>query len=618
MTRPRLTYCRRRTKHRSMSLPILTLTDVRLAFGGKPLFEGVTFTLAKGERAALVGRNGAGKSTLMRLITGRHEADDGELWIHPGTVITKVEQEPDLSAFETVLDYATSNDAEPWRAEAELGHFGVDPAAAPNTLSGGQIRRSALAKAFASDPDVLLLDEPTNHLDVPMIETLETRLLGFHGAVLLVSHDRTFMENVTTNTLWLRDGVVLKSPKGYGDFERWAEEIEEAEIRQLEKLKTQLKAEEHWLQRGVTGRRARNMGRLHKLKAMRAEAARRKAAIVAQKAKAGISAEEAGHQSRKVIETFGLSKRYGELIIVEDLDFKILRGDRVGLIGPNGVGKTTMLKLLLDELERDSGNVKLNPALRITYLDQTRDTLRPRDTLWEALAPQGGDSIMVQGKQRHVAAYAKDFLFKPDQLRQAVGALSGGERNRLTLAIALAQSTDVLVLDEPTNDLDMQTLDLLEDMLMNFEGTLILVSHDRAFLDATVTSCLVPLGEGRWVETAGGWTDAQSQIKGKPGKASKAEKKSKSAKPKPSEPKKATKLSFKDQHRLKEVEAAMPRLESEISELESKLADPNLFNDHPDEFQRINTRLESARADLEQAELDWMEIEEKKEALAAS
>ncbi|MEM9055025.1 MAG: ATP-binding cassette domain-containing protein, partial [Pseudomonadota bacterium] len=245
-----------------MSLPILTLTDIRLAFGGKPLFEGVTFTLAKGERAALVGRNGAGKSTLMRLITGRHEADEGALWIHPGTVITKVEQEPDLSQFETVLDYATSAGAETWRAEAELGHFGVEPTAAPDTLSGGQIRRAALAKAFALDPDVLLLDEPTNHLDVPMIETLETRLIGFHGAVLLVSHDRRFMETVTTNTLWLRDGVVLKSPKGYGDFERWAEEIEEAEIRQLEKLKTQLKAEEHWLQRGVTGRRARNMGRL--------------------------------------------------------------------------------------------------------------------------------------------------------------------------------------------------------------------------------------------------------------------------------------------------------------------------------------------------------------------
>lgn len=600
-----------------MSLPILTMTDVRLAFGGKPLFEGVTFTLAKGERAALVGRNGAGKSTLMRLITGRHEPDDGELWIHPGTMITTVEQEPDLSAFETVLDYAVSSGAEAWRAEAELGHFGVDPAASPSILSGGQIRRAALAKAFAYDPDVLLLDEPTNHLDVPMIETLESRLIGFNGAVLLVSHDRRFMENVTTNTLWLRDGIVLKSPKGYGDFERWAEEIEEAEIRQLQKLKTQLKAEEHWLQRGVTGRRARNMGRLHRLKAMRAEASRRKAAIVAQKAKAGISAEEAGSQSRKVIEAFGLTKVYGDLKIVEGLDYKILRGDRVGFIGPNGVGKTTLLKLLLDEIERDSGNVKRNPELRVTYLDQTRDTLRPKDTLWEALAPQGGDSIMVQGKQRHVAAYAKDFLFKPDQLRQAVAALSGGERNRLTLAIALAQSTDVLVLDEPTNDLDMQTLDLLEDMLLNFEGTLILVSHDRAFLDATVTSCLVPLGDGKWVETAGGWTDAQSQIKGKPGKAANVQKKAKTAKPKPSEPKKQTKLSFKDQHRLKEVEAAMPKLEAEIGELETKLSDPNLFTADPDEFKRVNSRLESARSELEQAEMDWMEIEEKKEALAS-
>ena len=450
-----------------------------------------------------------------------------------------------------------------------------------------------------------------------MIETLESRLNGYSGAVLLVSHDRRFLENVTTNTLWLRDGIVLKSPKGYGEFDRWSEEIEEAEIRQLEKIKTQLKAEEHWLQRGVTGRRARNMGRLHKLKAMRAEAARRKAAIAAQKATAGISAEDAGHQSRKVIETFGLSKAYGDLNIVEDLDFKILRGDRIGLIGPNGVGKTTLLKLMLNELERDSGNVKVNPALRITYLDQTRETLRPKDTLWEALAPQGGDSIMVQDKQRHVAAYAKDFLFKPDQLRQAVAALSGGERNRLTLAIALAQSTDVLVLDEPTNDLDMQTLDLLEDMLLNFEGTLILVSHDRAFLDATVTSCLVPLGEGKWVETAGGWSDAQSQIKGKPGKARKAEAKTKSAKPKPAEPKKPSKLSFKDQHRLKEVETLMPTLEAEIAELEKDLADPNLFTADPDAFHRINSRLEAARSDLEQAELDWMEIEEKKEQFAS-
>ncbi|MEP1145350.1 MAG: ABC-F family ATP-binding cassette domain-containing protein [Henriciella sp.] len=599
-----------------MALPILTMTDVRLAFGGSPLFTSVTFTLAKGERAALVGRNGAGKSTLMRLITGRFEPDDGELWIHPGIVITTVEQEPDLSAYETVLDYAASGGAERWKAEAELGHFGVDPAADPAILSGGQARRAALARSFALEPDILLLDEPTNHLDVPMIETLESRLKGFSGAVLLVSHDRRFMENVTTNTLWLRDGSVLKSPKGYGDFERWAEEVEESEIRHLQKLKTQLKAEEHWLQRGVTGRRARNMGRLHRLKGMRAEASKRKSALIAQKATAGISAEDAGSQSRKVIEAFGLSKAFGDLKIVEGLDYKILRGDRVGFIGPNGVGKTTLLKLLLGGLERDSGNVKLNPSLRITYLDQTRETLRPKDTLWEALAPAGGDSVMVQGKQRHVAAYAKDFLFKPEQLRQPVTALSGGERNRLTLAIALAQSTDVLVLDEPTNDLDMQTLDLLEDMLLNFEGTLILVSHDRSFLDATVTSCLVPMGDGKWVETAGGWSDAQEQIKGPSEKSAQSSKKQKGAKSKSGDASKPTKLSFKDQHRLKEVETAMPRLEAEISKLETDLSDPALFTRDPDGFHRINDRLETARSELEQAEIDWMEIEEKKEALA--
>lgn len=600
-----------------MSLPILTLTDVRLSFGGKPLFEGVTFTLAKGERAALVGRNGAGKSTLMRLVTGRFEPDDGELWLHPGTVVTKVDQEPDLSAYGSVLDYASDGPEHVWRAEAELGHFGVDPDADPKTLSGGQIRRAALARAFASDPDILLLDEPTNHLDVPMIETLETRLRGFTGAVLLVSHDRRFMENITTNTLWLRDGVVHKSPQGYAHFESWAEAVEEAEIRQLEKLKTQLKAEEHWLARGVTGRRARNMGRLTKLKAMRAEASRRKAAINAQRNRAAISADEAGHQSRKVIETFGLSKAYGDLNLVEDLSFKILRGDRLGLIGPNGVGKTTLLKLFLDELPRDSGNVKINPALRITYLDQTRETLKPKDTLWEALAPQGGDSIMVQGKQRHVAAYAKDFLFKPDQLRQPVAALSGGERNRLTLAIALAQSTDVLVLDEPTNDLDMQTLDLLEDMLLNFEGTLILVSHDRAFLDATVTSCLVPMGAGVWIETAGGWSDAQSQIKGSAKQTRSAKSKSKDTSDgKSAEPKKRTKLSFKDQHRLAEVEVEMPKLQAKIAELEGKLSDPELFTRDADAFHRINSELEATRAALEAAEMDWLEIEEKKEALS--
>lgn len=598
------------------ALPILSMTDVRLSFGGTPLFEGVTFTLAKGERAALVGRNGAGKSTLMRLLTGRFEPDDGKLWINPGTLIVAVEQEPDLSAYDSVLDYTCEGMDQPWMAEAELGNFEIDPAADPKTLSGGQIRRAALAKAFALEPDVLLLDEPTNHLDVPMIEALEARLKSYNGAVLLVSHDRRFMENVTTNTLWLRDGVVMKSPRGYAYFDDWAAEIEAADEKLLQKMKTQMKAENRWLARGVTGRRARNMGRLRKLQGMRQAQAELRQSVNAGKATAGISAQAGDSQSRKVLEARGISKAFGDLQIADSVNLRILRGDRIGFIGPNGAGKTTLIKLLLGELAPDTGSVKLNPSLKVTYLDQSRDTLKPTDTLWEALTPSGGDSIMVQGHARHVAGYAKDFLFKPAQLRQPVSALSGGERNRLTLAIALAKAADVLVLDEPTNDLDMQTLELLEDMLLNFEGTLLLVSHDRAFLDATVTSCLAPTGNGGWMQVPGGWSDAQSQIpssasgtsssKAKTGKAGKTD-----------APKKSAKLSFKDQHRLKEVEQAMPRLNTEISELETKLADPELFTRAPDGFDKINTRLIAARGELERAEEDWLEIEAMKEALSS-
>ncbi len=595
-------------------LPVFSMTDVRLSFGGTPLFEGVTFTLAKGERAALVGRNGAGKSTLMHLITGRFVPDSGKLWIMPAAKIVAVEQEPDLSTFATLLDYAAQGLDEVWMAEAELGLFGVDPGADPKTLSGGQLRRAALARAFAHDPDVLLLDEPTNHLDVPMIETLEQRLKSFPGGVLLVSHDRRFMENVTTNTLWLRDGKVMKSPRGYAFFDDWAAEIEAAEQKLLTKMKTQMKAENRWLARGVTGRRARNMGRLRKLHTMRAEQAALRTSVNAAHSTATISAQAGESQSRKVLETYGLSKAFDDLNIVTDLSMKILRGDRIGLIGPNGAGKTTLLKLMLGELAPDSGSVKRNHNLSVTYLDQTRETLNPTDTLWEALTPAGGDSIMVQGHSRHVAGYAKDFLFKPEQLRQPVRALSGGERNRLTLAIALAKAADVLVLDEPTNDLDMQTLDLLEEMLIGFEGTLLLVSHDRAFLDATVTSCLVPVGEGKWVQTAGGWSDAQRQIKPKPEKSS--GKRKPGTKSQSSAPAQKLKLSFKDQHRLKEAEAAIPCLTAEIEALQQDLADPDLFNRVPDRFNALSARLQTAQDELDQAESDWLEIEALKEDMS--
>ena len=479
--------------------PLLTLADVRLSFGGKPLFEGVDLSISKGERAALVGRNGAGKSTLMKIVSGEIEPDSGHVWVQPGTRIITVEQEPDLSPYQTLIDYVLDHPIKPHaaagridittdrhRAEAELMDMALDPDAKPQTLSGGQQRRAALARAFATDPDVLLLDEPTNHLDVPMIDLTEMRLKAFRGAVLLVSHDRKFLEGVSTNTLWLRQGIVRKSPRGYAHFESWASEIEAEELRTLQRMKTQLKDEKRWLARGVTGRRKRNMGRLDRLKTMRAEHARRRAALSQSRATAALNAETNDTASRKIIDVRGISKQFdtpaGPLVIAEDFSIRVLRGDRIGIIGPNGAGKTTLLKLMLKELAPDQGSVKLAKSIETIFLDQTRETLNPTDTIWETLAPNGGDSLMVQDSSRHVGAYASDFLFSRDQLRQPVRALSGGERNRLTLAVALAKKSDLLVLDEPTNDLDMQTLDLLEEMLEQYAGTLLIVSHDRAFL----------------------------------------------------------------------------------------------------------------------------------------
>ncbi|MEE2920838.1 MAG: ABC-F family ATP-binding cassette domain-containing protein [Pseudomonadota bacterium] len=602
--------------------PLITLNDVRLTFGGKPLFTGVSFSLSKGERVALVGRNGAGKSTLMKIISESLEADSGEVWRQPGITYAIVSQEPSLAGHDTVLDYASDGLEATYMAEAELMEFGVEATANPATLSGGQQRRAALARAFAHDPDVLLLDEPTNHLDVPMIEALEARLKSFNGVVLLVSHDRRFLENVSTNTLWLRQGKVLKSPDGYAKFDDWAEQIEIEEERQLRRMTTQLKDEQHWLARGVTGRRKRNQGRLARLKQMRVQHAEMRSALQDRKSTADLSVSSADSMSKKVIEAKGLSKTFdtpnGPLVIAEDLSLRILRGDRIGIIGPNGAGKTTLVRLLLGEIEPDAGNIRLSKTLQVTYQDQTRDSLNATDTVWEALAPNGGDSIMVQGHQRHVAAYAKDFLFKPEQLRQPVGALSGGERNRLALAIGLAQPSNLLVMDEPTNDLDMQTLELLEDMLLNYDGTLILVSHDRAFLDATVTSCLCPVGNGKWVVTAGGWSDAQDQLKHFRKADAPAQKPEKPKTDNAVRSKAQKKLSYKDEHRQKEINALIPKLQQEIRSLEEQMGDPDFYTRDPNGFARASDRIGAAREELDGIELEWLEIEEKREALAGS
>jgi len=490
------------------------LKDVRLTLGGAPLFSGVNLAVRRGERACLVGPNGAGKSTLLRILAGAAEADAGERTLAQGAAIAIVEQEPDLRAFASLRDYACSpplgrEAIAAHRADAALLQFGLDPERSAQGLSGGELRRASLARALAAEPDLLLLDEPTNHLDIATITLLEEELAGFRGGFLLISHDRRFLERVTSRCFWLRNGQVLTADVGFKDFEPWAEAVELAEERALSRLETQLKAEERWLQRGVTARRSRNEGRRRKLLAMRAERTERKGVLQAASARAGIAAEAGAESGRLVLEARGLSKSFpGRATpIVSGLDLRLMRGDRLGLIGPNGSGKTTLLQLLLGRMAPDAGAVRHGVNLDVAYIDQTRALLDPGATVWDTLTPGGGDQVMVRGQPRHVAAYAKEFLFAPAQLRQPAGALSGGERNRLALAVTLAKPANLLVLDEPTNDLDMDTLEVLEEAVAAYDGTVVIVSHDRAFLDAVTTQVLGALGDGRWAETPGGYAD---------------------------------------------------------------------------------------------------------------
>jgi ATP-binding cassette subfamily F protein uup len=599
--------------------PIAVLKDVRLTLGGEPLFTGVDLALAKGERMALVGRNGAGKSTLMRIMAGETEPDGGEVFLQPGVSVVRLAQEPDLTTYATALDFVADglDESLRFRAEAELDTWGVPRDLDPSRASGGQARRIALAAAFAQDPDILLLDEPTNHLDVTAIEKLERRLESFRGAIMTVSHDRRFLENVSTSIAWLRQGVVRRLDKSYAAYEGWAAEVEEAEEAALSKLNTQLKAEERWMARGVTARRRRNMGRVRKLLDMRAEKRQRKMALGDAAAGADLAIDSGAQTGRLVIEAKGLSKTFqtrdGPLEIARDFNLRVMRGDRVGFVGPNGSGKTTLLKMLLGEIEPDAGMVRLARTAEVAFLDQSRASLKPDETLWDTLAPRGGDQVIVRGRPKHVAAYAQDFLFDPRQLRQPVGALSGGERNRLTLALALAKPSNLLVLDEPTNDLDIETLDLLEEMLADYDGTILLVSHDRAFLDGVVTSVLTPEGNGRWLETPGGYSDYLSQKKPETLKPVSVASKPSAA---VTAPKVQSKLGYKDQRRLEELNRLMPQKQAEIATLEAAMADPDLFANQPAEFARKASRLEAARAELESLELEWLELEEKREALA--
>ena len=594
--------------------PIAVLREVRLADGALQLFEGVDLAIEARVRACLVGRNGAGKSTLLRILAGAIEPDAGERFVQPGLRVAFVPQEPRVVG-ESLADYAASGGAARHEAEIALETFGLDPARGTAGLSGGETRRAALAKAFAEAPDLILLDEPTNHLDILAIETLEAELAASRAAALIVSHDRAFLNRVTSRCFWLAHRKVRTLDKGFAAFEAWAAKVETEEAEQLRRLQKAIERETYWYYRSITAQRTRNEGRARELAAMRG----RKAELLRDQTRPLEMAIEAGGTSgRLVAEAKGLTKGFGGRVLVKGFSTRIVRGDRVAVVGPNGAGKTTLVKLLLGEIPADEGAVRLGTGLEIAYLDQARAELSAEATLWEVLAPGGGDQVMVRGRPKHVAAYAKDFLFKEGQLRQPVASLSGGERNRLLLARALAKPANLLVLDEPTNDLDMETLDLLEDLLADYDGTLILVSHDRDFIDRLATSTIGLDGRGRVVETPGGWQDFLRQ---NPGFLAPPAVRSAAAVAKPPPPsapaRKAAKLSYKDQRRLEWLEARLAALPGEIAVMEQALQDASLYARDPAGFDRLMKALDAAQAERAAAEEEWLSLEEKREALGA-
>jgi len=603
-----------------------------LGFGGPPLLDGLSLTVGRGERLCLVGRNGSGKSTLLKVIAGLIEPDSGTLAVQPDVAVAYLPQDPDLSGFETAL--ACVVDALPaahadevHRAEILLDEVRLPYGRDPATLSGGEARRLALARALVAEPDILLLDEPTNHLDLPTIGWLEETLAAFRGAVLSISHDRAFLRRLTQATLWLDRGRLRRLDDGFAAFEAWADGIfaqEEIEWAKRDKLIAQ---ETTWARRGIPARRKRNQGRLRRLYDMREERVQR-----IQRA-GGVKLEaDAGETSGKlVIEAEAIAKSYDGRPVLAPFSTRILRGDRIGIVGPNGAGKTTLLKLLTGVLEPDTGVVRLGTNLTPTTLDQHRSILDGDKTIWDLLADTGADRINVRGQSRHVVSYMRDFLFDDSQARSPLKSLSGGERNRLVLAKALAKPTNMLILDEPTNDLDMETLDLLEEMLADYDGTLLLVSHDRDFLDRVVTSTIVLPGDGSAVEYAGGFSDALAQAGGSlaalfpsmlgasPEAGAVQKPKSATVVAAPVAPKakpKAGKLSYNQQRALELLPARMDTLHGEVARLEKELMDATLFARDPEGFQARTNRLEAARASLTAAEDEYLELEILREELA--
>ncbi|MDB5593312.1 MAG: hfaC [Hyphomicrobiales bacterium] len=601
-----------------MAPPILILQDITLTLGGKPLLEGADLSVSAGDRLCLVGRNGSGKSTLLKIAAGEIEKDGGTRFFQPDATVRYLPQEPDLTGFTSVMAYVEAGlgpHDDLHRARYLLGELGLTGDEDPSRLSGGEARRAALARVLAPEPDLIFLDEPTNHLDLPAIEWLESELASLRSALILISHDRRFLQNLSRATVWLDRGKTKRLDRGFGEFETWRDKVLEEEERDRHKLDRQIVNEEHWVRYGVTARRKRNMGRMARLSDLRTQV--REARRVVGDVK--ISVTEGRTSGKLVVEAEGVSKSWGERPIVKDFSIRILRGDRLGIVGQNGAGKTTLLNLMTGVLEPDAGFVKLGASLEMATLDQSRKALDPRWTLKDALTGGGSDFVEINGERKHVIGYMKDFLFAPEQARTPIGRLSGGERGRLMLARALSQPSNFLVLDEPTNDLDLETLDLLQEMLTDYPGTVVVVSHDRDFLDRVATSVLVAEGDGRWLEYAGGYADMVAQRGHGVGlppapepmsKAAKAEQKKNAA-----APTEKKKLSFKHKHALDTLPGRMDEMQKTRATLQSKLDDPALYARDRFAFEKLSGQLVEAEKRLAKMEEEWLELEMLRESV---
>jgi ATP-binding cassette subfamily F protein uup len=596
--------------------PLLALHGVTLTLGGKPLLEGADLSVAPSARLCVVGRNGSGKSTLLKIAAGEIESDGGVRFLQPGASLRYLPQEPGFSDFATTLAYVEAGLGpldDPHVARTLLNDLGLRGDEDPARLSGGEARRAAIARVLAPEPDILLLDEPTNHLDLPTILWLEERLANLRSALVLISHDRRLLQDLTQETLWIDRGRTRHLARGFKEFEAWRDRELEEEEKQQHKLERKIVAEEHWLRHGVSGRRKRNMKRLAGLHHLRAERRNR----VMPTGDVKLEASEAQLSGKLVIEAIRIGKSYGARVIVENFTTRILRGDRLGIVGANGAGKTTLVNLLTGALAPDRGKVRLGANLEMATLEQSRASLDPETTLQDALTGGGSDTIEINGERRHVVGYMKDFLFKPEQARTPIGRLSGGERGRLMLARALAKPSNLLVLDEPTNDLDLETLDLLEEMLADYPGTLIVVSHDRDFLDRVATSVLMSEGHGRWIEYAGGYSDMVAQ-RGKGVEARGATTTARQTKEK-SAPREKTatkpKLSFKEQHALATLPGQIDELREKCAKLQRLLDDPELYSRDPMKFAKASEAFAAAEADLSAAEEEWLELEIKREEI---